>query len=73
MADLRLADAVDAAEAQFEAVRVPRQVVVHHEVRALQVDAFARGVGCQEDLHLRVMAERLLCRRGALRDPRRRG
>jgi hypothetical protein len=34
MADLRLADAVDAAEALLEPVRVPREVVVHHQVRS---------------------------------------
>ena len=43
--DLGLADAVDAAEALFEPVRVPRQVVVDHQVRAaLKVHAFAGGV-----------------------------
>ena len=45
VADLGLADAVDAAEALLEPVRVPGQVVVHHQVGALQVDALARGVG----------------------------
>ena len=47
MADLGLADAVDAAEALLQAVRVPGQVVVDHQVGALQVDAFAGGVGGQ--------------------------
>ena len=42
VADLGLADAVDAPEALLDAVRVPRQVVVHHQVGALQVDPFAR-------------------------------
>ena len=58
VADLRLADAVDAAEALFQAVRVPGQVVVDHQVGALQVDAFAGGVGGQQHLHLRVVPER---------------
>ena len=31
MADFLLADAVDASEALFEAVWIPRQVVVHHQ------------------------------------------
>src|SRR5208282_6543406 len=35
MADLSLPDAVDAAEPLFQAVWVPRQVVVHHQMRAL--------------------------------------
>ena len=38
MADLRLADAVDAAEALFQPVRVPGQVVVDHQVGALQMN-----------------------------------
>ena len=62
VADLRLADAVDAAEALFQAVRVPGQVVVDHQVGALQVDAFAGGVGGQQHLHLRVVPERFLRR-----------
>ena len=60
VADLGLADAVDAAEALLEAVRVPRQVVVDHQVGALQVDALAGGVGGQQHLHLGVVPERLL-------------
>ena len=60
MADLGLADAVNAAEALLEAVGVPGQVVVDHQVRALEVDALARGVGGQQDLHFRVVLERLL-------------
>ena len=66
MADLRLADAVDAAEALFQAVRVPGQVVVDHQVGALQVDAFAGGVGGQQHLHLRVVPERFLRRQAFL-------
>ena len=45
VADLGLPDAVDAPEALLDAVRVPGQVVVHHEVGALQVDALPRRVG----------------------------
>ena len=45
MADLGLADAVDAAKALLQAVGVPWQVVVHHEVSPLQVNAFTSGVG----------------------------
>ena len=62
VADLRLADAVDAAEALFQAVRIPGQVVVDHQVGALQVDAVAGGVGGQQHLHLRVVPERFLRR-----------
>ena len=60
MAYLGLADAMDAAEALLQAVRIPRQVVVHHQVRALEIDAFAGGVGGQQHLHLGVVPERLL-------------
>ena len=45
VADLGLADAVDAAEALLHPVRVPRQVVVDHQMRAaLKVHAFAGGI-----------------------------
>ena len=51
---------MDAAEALFDAVRVPRQVVVDHQVRALKVDSFAGGVRGQKDLHFGIVLERLL-------------
>ena len=57
---LGLADAVDPSEPLLQAVRVPGQVVVHHQVRALQVDAFAGRVGGEQHLDLRVVAERFL-------------
>ena len=44
VAGFGLADTVDAPEALFNAVRVPGQVVIDHQVRALEVDAFARRV-----------------------------
>ena len=58
MADLVLADAVDAAEALLDAVGVPRQVVVDHQVGALEVEALAGGVGGDEHLDVRVLGER---------------
>ena len=58
-ADLRLADAVDAAEALLDPVRVPRQVVVDHQVRGLEVEALAGGVGGQQDLAVGVLGELL--------------
>ena len=51
---------MDAAEALLQPVRVPRQVVVHHQVGALQVDPLACRVGGQEDLHAGIVTERLL-------------
>ena len=49
MADLGLADAVDAPEALLDPVGVPGQVVVDHQVGALEVDALARRVGGEQD------------------------
>ena len=43
VADLGLTDTVDAAEALLQPVGIPWQVVVDHEVGALEVDAFAGG------------------------------
>ena len=37
-----------------------RQVVVDHQVGALQVDAFASGIGGLQHLHLRVVPENFL-------------
>ena len=45
MADLRLADTMDAAKALFEAVWIPWQVIIDHKVRALKVDAFTGCIG----------------------------
>ncbi len=57
VADLGLADPVDAAEALLEAVGVPGQVVVDHQVGALEVDAFARGVVRDHDQDRGVVQE----------------
>ena len=57
VADLALTDAVDAAEALFDAVGVPRQVVIDHEVGVLQVDALPGRVGGQQHQHIGVVAE----------------
>ena len=58
-ADLLLADAVDAAEALLDAVGVPRQVVVDHQVRGLEVETLAGGVGGEQDLAVAVLGELL--------------
>ena len=57
MTDLLLADAVNAPEALFEAVRVPRQVIIDHQVGVLEVDAFASGISCEEDADFGVGTE----------------
>src|ERR1035437_1392816 len=58
--DLGLADAVDAPEALLDAVRVPGQVVVDHEMSALEVDPFAGGVGREQNRDIGVGLEELL-------------
>jgi hypothetical protein len=60
VANLGLPDAVDAAEALLETVGVPGQVVVHHKVRPLEVDAFAGGVGGEKDLDHGIVEEGFL-------------
>ena len=57
VADLRLPDPVDAPEALLQPVGVPREIVVDHEVRTLEVDALAGGVRGQQHLDLGVGAE----------------
>ena len=57
MADLLLADAVDAPEALFEAVRVPRQVVIDHEVGVLEVHAFTGSICSEKDANFGVGTE----------------
>ena len=51
MTDFGLADAMDSAKALLQAVWIPRQVVVHHEMGTLEIYAFASGVGSKEHLH----------------------
>ena len=58
-AHLALADAVDAPEPLLDPVRVPRQVVVDHQVSGLQVQALAGRVGGQQDLARGVVCELL--------------
>ena len=43
--DFGLPDAVNTTESLFQAVRIPRKVVIHHQVGTLQIDAFPGGVG----------------------------
>ena len=57
MADLLLTNPVDAPEALLQPVGVPGQVVVHHQVRPLQVHALTRSVVGQQHHHLRIVHE----------------
>ena len=60
MADFCLPDAVDTTETLFKAVRVPRQIVIDHQVGALQVDTLTSGVGSDEDTHFFILLKQFL-------------
>ena len=60
MADLSLANAMDAPEALFQTVWVPWQVIIYHQVGALEVDTFAGGIRRQQHLDFRVVPESFL-------------
>lgn len=60
MADFGLPDTVNTAETLLDPVRVPRQIVVDHQVGALEVDALAGGVRGKENLYVRIVLERFL-------------
>ena len=66
-AHLGLADAVDATEPLLDAVGIPGKVVVDHQVRGLEVETLARGVGGHEDLTVAVLGERRPACRAAIR------
>jgi len=51
---------VDASEPLLQSVRVPRQVVIHHQVGALQIDAFARRGGGEQHLDFGIVQESFL-------------
>ena len=59
VADLGLADPVDATEPLLDPVRVPRQVVVDHQVGALQVQALARSIGRDQHPGVDILREQL--------------
>ena len=58
--NLRLTDTVNAAKPLLDSVGIPWQIVIDHQVRALQVDALARRIGSDEHPHLGILAKRLL-------------
>ena len=60
MTNFGLTNAVNAAKALLQPVGIPGQIVVDHQVGALQVDAFASSVGGDENLHLWIMAKGFL-------------
>jgi len=61
VASLGLADAVDTPEALLDTIGIPREVIIYHEMcAAMQVDAFAGGVGSNQNQNFRVLLERFL-------------
>src|SRR5438128_1850903 len=58
MANLLLADTVNAPEPLLKAVGIPRQIVVHHQVGALEIDPFTSGVGGNQHPDFRVGTEK---------------
>ena len=60
VANFGLSDTVNAAESLLQAVGVPGQVVIDHQVGALKVDAFAGGVGGDQDFDFLVLGEGVL-------------
>ena len=51
---------MNTAKALLQAVGVPGQVIVHHQMRALQVNTFAGGVSGQQHLNLGVVEKAFL-------------
>ena len=58
MADFGLTNAMDAPKPLLQAVWIPRQVVVDHQMGALEVDAFAGRIVRHHHHDVRVMHER---------------
>jgi hypothetical protein len=48
MAHLSLANTVDATKTLLNPVRLPREIIIDHQVGALKVDTLPRGVGGNE-------------------------
>ena len=61
MAHFRLADTVDTPETLLKTVGVPGQIVVDHQMRPLQVDAFTCGIRGNEHLHTFILCKSFLC------------
>src|SRR5438128_2272277 len=60
MADLGLADAMNPTEALLDAVGIPREVVIDHEMGALKIDAFTSCIGSKKHFDFWIVSERLL-------------
>ena len=60
MADLRLTDSMNPAESLLDTIGIPGQVIVHHQVRTLQIDSFAGRISRKQYLNFRIVPKTLL-------------
>src|SRR5664280_893276 len=61
VASLGLTDTVDTPEALFNTIGIPREVVIYHKMSAaMEIDAFACGVGSNQNQNFGVLLERFL-------------
>ena len=60
MTDFGLSDSVNASESLLKPVGIPGDVVVDHEVSAMEVDTFSGSVSSYEDFHGIVTVEHSL-------------
>src|SRR5690606_8230496 len=56
----RLAYAVNATKSLFQPIGIPRQIIVSHQMGALQVYAFTGSVSSDQDLYPRILAKKFL-------------
>ena len=57
VADLGLSDSVDTTKTLFETIWIPRQVIVDHQARVLQVDTFTRCISRDQNSRVGIAAE----------------
>jgi hypothetical protein len=60
MADLCLTDTVNSTKPLLQTIWIPGQVVIHHQMPALQVYAFARRVGGNQNFDIFVLGKGVL-------------
>src|SRR5437764_286247 len=61
MANIALTNTMDASKPLLDAVRIPRQIIVHHQMRSsVKVDSFPGRVGSHQHKHFWVVLKSLL-------------
>ena len=53
--NLRLSNSMDTAKTLLKPIRVPWQIIIDHQMRTLQVDAFACRIGRNQDAYILVL------------------